>query len=124
MLVEPKDTSLFDSVMFEYKHRIQTNQRAVLFAVCRGKISEGLDFADKYARLTIIIGMPNPNMKEARIDLKMEYQDRLSQCSYHNGCMNKWEWYHQQAPRAVNQAIGRVIRHCKDYGAILLCDAR
>lgn len=34
------------------------------------------------------------------------------------------EWYQQQALRAVNQAIGRVIRHRNDYGAILLCDER
>ena len=34
------------------------------------------------------------------------------------------EWYKQQASRAVNQAVGRVIRHLRDYGAILLCDER
>ncbi len=34
------------------------------------------------------------------------------------------EWYQQQASRAVNQAIGRVIRHKQDFGAILLCDQR
>lgn len=34
------------------------------------------------------------------------------------------EWYRQQASRAVNQAIGRVIRHKDDYGAIILCDTR
>lgn len=34
------------------------------------------------------------------------------------------EWYTQQASRAVNQAVGRVIRHRHDYGAIIFCDER
>ena len=34
------------------------------------------------------------------------------------------EWYKQQASRAVNQAVGRVIRHRNDFGAIILCDER
>ncbi len=33
-------------------------------------------------------------------------------------------WYVQQAARAVNQAMGRVIRHRRDYGAIILADER
>lgn len=33
-------------------------------------------------------------------------------------------WYNQQTYRAINQAIGRVIRHRNDYGAIMLCDER
>lgn len=33
-------------------------------------------------------------------------------------------WYNQQAWRAVNQSIGRIIRHKDDYGAIILCDER
>lgn len=34
------------------------------------------------------------------------------------------EWYNQQASRAVNQSVGRVIRHRHDYGAIIFCDER
>lgn len=33
-------------------------------------------------------------------------------------------WYIQSASRAVNQAMGRVIRHKKDWGVIFLLDSR
>ena len=33
-------------------------------------------------------------------------------------------WYKLQAYRALNQALGRVIRHSRDYGAIILLDTR
>ena len=33
-------------------------------------------------------------------------------------------WYDQSASRAVNQALGRVIRHQKDWGAVFLLDSR
>lgn len=34
------------------------------------------------------------------------------------------EWYACQAYRAINQALGRCIRHSEDYGAIVLYDKR
>jgi hypothetical protein len=33
-------------------------------------------------------------------------------------------WYNQSASRAVNQALGRVIRHQRDWGTIFLLDSR
>ena len=34
---------------------------ALFLAVCRGKVSEGLDFADDNARGVLVVGVPYPN---------------------------------------------------------------
>ena len=48
---------------------------AILMGVCRGRISEGLDFSDKAARCVIVVGIPFPSISEPRVILKREYLD-------------------------------------------------
>lgn len=40
---------------------------ALLIAVCRGKVSEGLDFTDDNARAVVTIGIPFPNIKDLQV---------------------------------------------------------
>jgi len=40
---------------------------SVLFAVCRGKVSEGIDFADAKARAVVITGMPYPALVDPKV---------------------------------------------------------
>lgn len=40
---------------------------ALLIAVCRGKVSEGLDFSDDNARAVVTIGIPFPNIKDLQV---------------------------------------------------------
>ncbi|KAH9666132.1 Regulator of telomere elongation helicase 1-like [Citrus sinensis] len=103
---------------------------AVFFAVCRGKVSEGLDFADHAGRAVVITGMPFATMTDPKVRLKREYLDLQAQSQggeYKEtklSFLSGEDWYNQQASRAVNQAVGRVIRHRHDYGAIIFCDER
>ena len=45
--------------------------------VCRGRISEGLDFSDKAARCVIVVGIPYPQMTDPKVILKKEYLDNF-----------------------------------------------
>ncbi len=40
---------------------------SLFIAVCRGKVSEGLDFADNNARAVICVGIPFPNVKDIQV---------------------------------------------------------
>ncbi|KAK7481564.1 hypothetical protein BaRGS_00027213, partial [Batillaria attramentaria] len=94
---------------------------ALLFAVCRGKVSEGMDFADNFARAVITVGIPYPNFKDIQVELKRKYNDRY-QASRH--LLSGHLWYEIQAFRALNQALGRCIRHRRDWGALIIVDDR
>ncbi|XP_035666303.1 regulator of telomere elongation helicase 1-like isoform X1 [Branchiostoma floridae] len=123
MVVEPRGKTQFVEAMEQFYEKINdpTLNGAAFFAVCRGKVSEGLDFADINGRAVVITGLPFPPRMDPKVMLKMSFLDEGKTAS--KGLTGR-QWYRQQASRAVNQAIGRVIRHRQDYGAILLCDHR
>lgn len=73
--MEPQSRDALKSIMDEYYKLIDEKSGASLFAVCRGKVSEGMDFADSKARAVIIIGLPLPPFNDPRVCLKREYLD-------------------------------------------------
>ena len=101
---------------------VAREDRVAAVAVCRGKVSEGLDFADNNARAVICLGIPFPAIKSPEVDLKMKYNDQRKQKN--KNILTGNAWYEIQAFRALNQALGRCIRHRRDWGAILMVDAR
>ncbi|XP_064648720.1 Fanconi anemia group J protein homolog isoform X2 [Lineus longissimus] len=127
---EPRksDVEDFDEVIKNFYTAIQLSERdssqyngALLIAVCRGKVSEGIDFSDNNARAVITIGIPFPSIMDAQVELKRKYNDQHSR---RKGLLTGSEWYEIQAYRALNQALGRCIRHRKDWGALILVDER
>nr|XP_046251810.1 regulator of telomere elongation helicase 1 [Scatophagus argus] len=127
MFVEPKGKGSFTEVIDGYYNKVNdpVSKGGTFCAVCRGKASEGLDFADTFGRGVVITGLPFPPKMDPRVILKMQFLDEMSlKKSPGLKYLSGQQWYRQQAFRAVNQAIGRVIRHRQDYGAIFLCDQR
>ena len=128
---EPKQgtNAEFDQLIKEYEQAAKpnfkrTNQRssgALFFAVFRGKVSEGLDFKDENARAVIAVSIPYPAAKDNQIILKKAYNSHFEKSRHiHPG----HAWYEAQAFKALNQALGRCIRHRHDWGAIILLDHR
>ncbi|XP_076231617.1 regulator of telomere elongation helicase 1 [Calliopsis andreniformis] len=122
--VEPQYKDGFVNVMNEYCEKIKDPacKGAIFMAVCRGKVSEGLDFANANGRAVLITGLPFPPLKDPRVMLKQRYLEEMR--SNNKEALSGQQWYQLEASRAVNQAIGRIIRHKNDYGAIILCDCR
>ncbi|CAL4975503.1 unnamed protein product [Urochloa decumbens] len=126
-VIEPRQSSNFPSAIEDYAAKLHDSSTsgAIFFAVCRGKVSEGLDFADRAGRAVIVTGMPFATPTDPKVRLKREYLDKQgTQSNENTKTLTGNEWYVQQAARGVNQAVGRVIRHRHDYGAIIYCDER
>lgn len=94
-----------------------SKNKAALFAVVRGKLSEGQNFPDETGRAAILVGIPYPNVKDPRVRAQKEYYEKKQK-----GMGNTW--YLDQAFNAVNQALGRVWRHKNDYAIGILLDSR
>ncbi|KAF9398539.1 Fanconi anemia group J protein [Mortierella sp. AD011] len=167
----------FDKILKDFYNHISmhvaegSNGGALLFAVFRGKCSEGIDFTDSNCRAVLAVSIPFPGLGDLKIKLKKEYNDlqsmrhRQQSYAYNNqaqssphglahvdlqrlnhstGTSNQSansavaisklsktrsllsgrRWYEIQAFRAYNQAIGRCIRHQRDWGAMVLLDHR
>ena len=80
-------------------------------------------FSDELGRCVVMVGLPFPNSKSPELKEKMDYLNAnvakgedgrgAGQIHYENLCM-----------KAVNQSIGRAIRHKGDYASIVLLDHR
>uniref|UniRef100_A0A1I7TMF7 DNA 5'-3' helicase n=1 Tax=Caenorhabditis tropicalis TaxID=1561998 RepID=A0A1I7TMF7_9PELO len=104
-------------VFKRFSEAAKTPKGAIFFAVIGGKMSEGINFSDELGRAVIVIGLPFPNKTSIELRERMRYLDSQmpngGNMLYESLCMH-----------AVNQSIGRAIRHRNDYAAVYLFDER
>ncbi|KAJ8028374.1 ATP-dependent DNA helicase DDX11 [Holothuria leucospilota] len=129
---EPKKATQVEQILGQYAMVIKntsTNSKqsgsqngAILLSVVGGKMSEGINFSDDMGRCVVMVGLPYANIYSPELKEKMDYLNATmppiqgktaGQVHYDNICM-----------KAVNQSIGRAIRHKGDYATIVLVDHR
>lgn len=173
---EPSDDrDAIVGIIAEFEAALRQHGKCLMLAVCRGKISEGIDFKDSKGRVVIITGIPFAPTHSPWVVLKKQHLDNCrtrgrdsaasqallvqsllqrssiyaqldmtasASVSGNNATKAQFvggkqalqptteppltgsDWYFQSASRAVNQAIGRIIRHRHDWGAVFLLDNR
>ncbi|EST05055.1 ATP-dependent helicase, C-terminal [Kalmanozyma brasiliensis GHG001] len=132
IFTEPKTTMAVDQVLGEYTAAIQGSGGAIMFAVVGAKLSEGINFSDDLARGVVMVGMPFANMHSPELAERMKYVRELAakhDISGRGSAPGKaidagHELYTNLCMKAVNQSIGRAVRHQNDYAALILLDRR
>ncbi|KAK4765276.1 hypothetical protein SAY86_026366 [Trapa natans] len=120
---------------------------AIFLAVVGGKVSEGINFSDGMGRCIVMVGLPYPNPSDIELMERIKHIDGLRELTLSvskssvmdeissknaqagfqvlRSCGHKGKAYYENlCMKAVNQSIGRAIRHRGDYAAILLVDSR
>lgn len=99
-------------------------------------MSEGINFSDGLGRCVIVVGMPYPNPKDPILKEKINYLSAKASAAHSNNnnaektnakdikSNIETEYFENICMKAVNQSIGRSIRHIKDYATIVLIDRR
>ncbi|XP_061677996.1 ATP-dependent DNA helicase DDX11 isoform X2 [Syngnathoides biaculeatus] len=127
---EPKKANQVEQILGEFSSCIQKCAQqgsvgltgALLFSVVGGKMSEGINFSDDLGRCVVMVGMPYPNIKSPELQEKMSYLDK--HLTHSGGWSPGQALIENLCMKAVNQSIGRAIRHRGDYSSIVLCDRR
>lgn len=102
---------------FIYLQACDCGRGAVLLAVARGKVSEGVDFDHHYGRAVLMFGIPyvftQSRILKARLDyLRDQFQIREN------------DFLTFDAMRHAAQCVGRALRGKTDYGIMIFADKR
>jgi len=132
---ESKEVKSGDDVLAEYAKAIEEGKGGLLLSVVGGKMSEGINFSDRLGRCVVIVGLPFPNIQSGEWKAKLGYIENATEQRLEGEGVGEGErkarakqagreFYENACMRAVNQSVGRAIRHRGDYAAIVMVDRR
>jgi len=115
--IETQDDAETSLALLNYTKACERGRGAVLLAVARGKVSEGVDFDHHYGRCVVMMGIPFMYTQSRVLRARLEYLRE------HNNIREN-DFLTFDAMRHAAQCVGRALRGKTDYGVLLFADKR
>ena len=117
VFIEPRDTTDAGSALSEFLSLPSQGRAGMMFAVCGGKWSEGLDYRGEMLSGAMVIGLPLAPFNRVRRMVIDYFRHKFG----HEG---EFLCYTLPAINRALQALGRVLRTPQDRGVLVLAERR
>lgn len=115
--VEPRESAEANTQLKEFVALPSRGKSGIMFAVCGGKWSEGLDYRGDQLTAAMVIGLPLAPFTPVRRMINSYYKRKF-------GSDGEFIAYTLPAVNKSMQALGRVLRTENDRGVLILGDER
>jgi DNA excision repair protein ERCC-2 len=117
LFIETQDAAETSYALMNYVKACDCGRGAVLLAVARGKVSEGVDFDHHLGRAVLMFGIPYVYTQSRILRARLEYlRDQFQ--------IKENDFLTFDALRHAAQCVGRAIRGKTDYGIMIFADKR
>lgn len=117
LFIETQDSAETSYALMNYVKACDCGRGAVLLAVARGKVSEGVDFDHHLGRAVLMFGIPYVYTQSRILKARLEYlRDQFQ--------IKENDFLTFDALRHAAQCVGRAIRGKTDYGLMIFADKR
>ncbi len=117
VFIEPRDAADAGAALSSFLSLPARGQSGVLFAVCGGKWSEGLDYRGEMLRGAMVVGLPLAPFNRVRKMMIVYFRHKF-------GDEGEFLCYTLPAVNRSLQALGRVLRTPEDRGVLVLAEKR
>jgi DNA excision repair protein ERCC-2 len=117
VFIEPRDTADASAALSAFLSLPLRGESGVMFAVCGGKWSEGLDYRGEMLNGAMVVGLPLAPFNRVRRMMIDYFRHKF-------GAEGEFLCYTLPAINRSLQALGRVLRTPEDKGVLVLAEKR
>ena len=117
MCIESSSAQETSIVFQNFKVACHSGRGGIMFAVARGRLSEGIDFSNHLSRTVVMIGTPYLQARPIEIERRLNYLMEKKKIGID-------EFLLYDMMKTANQCVGRCMRGKKDYSVIIYADKR